>query len=172
MVCNEGFASGNRGTYLEVDGYRAFAMNVTIGALDAPIVKKFFPDHPAQPTSSSLTLALPSNACKFDESGSKVVACAGDGIVSTATVTYYKSPDEITIRRGISATTIKLELTKQGNDKLALEVSFDATVRGKKLKYSFAQTFGSLQSRLEAGTTAGPSAGCAIMAGVNAANLQ
>lgn len=174
VVCNEGFSSGNRGTFFEVDSHGRYAAEVRIGAYDAPIVQKFFPELRVKPTGNEIVLQLPVNACTFNETGaSLLVSCAATHATAPiAKLTYYKAPDEITIGRSITATNVKVELSKNDKNQLVLNAQFDATARSRKIKYAFTKTFEKLHARLEPAMTGGPSTGCAVTAELKVSALQ
>ena len=172
IVCNEGF-SGNRGAWIEIDSHSLFATSITVGGLDASFVKKFFPDHRAKQPATSVSFSVTKGTCMPDESSKSLVACtAATAVAPQATLTYYTDPDEITVRRSIAVMNVKVDMAKNDAGAVTLALAFDATVRGKKVKYTFAKTFGALQARLGPSALGGPQQACAVTAGLSVTKLR
>jgi hypothetical protein len=173
FVCTEG-TQGNRGTWAEIDWHRLYGVNVTLGGLDERFVRTFFPElKRVKPTAIQLALATTLGTCRVDEGGGALVSCEADrAITATASLTYDRSPDEISIRRSVSLTSVKLVIVRTPQGALDMQVSLDAQLRRRKATYAFSRTFSSLQARRTSGALAGPVNGCAVVAGIRVSDLR
>ena len=179
LVCNEWSGSGNRGTWLEVDWHNAYGAEVRLGGLggfDPAFLAKFFPElKRVKPKNATISATGSIPSCQVDETKDALLSCAMDrAVISSAFVSYFKDPDEISIRRSLEVTKLKLEVVRSGDGKVEMKIAFAAKVRARTVSYAYSKQFPALHQRATPQSVPGPGVneGCAVLAGISASKLR